>query len=450
MKIGVVCDDFTGTASAGVLLAKAGAHTGLFFDSDLLIGLKDSDRLDAAYVSSNSRHLTPEKAQSAVRDVTEALLAKGAEFIGKKIDTTLRGGIGYEVDAMLDLLGDDYTAVLVSTMPQSKRICVGGYSIIDSTILTETFVANDVINPVRECFVPDMIQAQTRHKVSLINIRDVLKGVDQVRQCLENAHADGSRFIIVDSISMDHIETIAKACKNLQWNVLPVDPGPFTMCLAKEKGYVPEEAKRRGIKSVNRIKKPALFVVGSANPETKKQIELLEASEKVTVRISVSPEELIEGNSRAEEEIQKVAGEAARLLQSASNELEAIIIETALHDSVLKLAESDIKHGYKKGTSSWMINHGLGMITKQILELVGKEAICGLLLTGGDTMEQVSREIGVTCIEAIDNITAQIDIGRIIGKYDGLPVIVKGGFCGYDTVAIDILDRLRQEGSVHN
>lgn len=106
-KIGVVADDFTGTASSGMMMAKAQVETGLFFDAQSLEEFTQADRLEAVYVSSNSRCLTPEEAKSIVRQTAEALKKNGAIYYSKKIDTTLRGGIGYETDAMLKFLGDE-------------------------------------------------------------------------------------------------------------------------------------------------------------------------------------------------------------------------------------------------------------------------------------------------------------------------------------------------------
>ena len=131
----------------------------------------------------------------------------------------------------------------------------------------------------------------------------------------------------------------------------------------------------------------------------------------------------------------------------AEDRPEAIVVETALHGSVVDLREEDLRHGYKKGMSSMLINDGLARITEQVLEIVGQEQVAGLLLTGGDTMESICRKIGVACIRAMDNIVAQIDVGKIIGRYDGLPVIVKGGFCGDEDAAVDIVERLFLEAS---
>lgn len=91
------------------------------------------------------------------------------------------------------------------------------------------------------------------------------------------------------------------------------------------------------------------------------------------------------------------------------------------------------------------INAGLGTIISQVLEQVGKKRIAGLYTTGGDTMVNVCYQLGVECIEVLDYVIAQTDIGRLVGNYEGLPVIGKGGLTGNDHTACDIVDRLFQE-----
>lgn len=78
----------------------------------------------------------------------------GVKYFSKRIDTTLRGGVGVEIDAMLDQLNEDAIAVVVPAMPQSRRILVGGYSVIDGVALINTPVAQDVRTPVKENYIP--------------------------------------------------------------------------------------------------------------------------------------------------------------------------------------------------------------------------------------------------------------------------------------------------------
>ena len=453
--IGVVTDDFTGTASAGVLVARSQAKTGLFFDAEAVREFEEAERLDAVYVSSNSRHLPPRKAYDAVLDVTRELRSMGVSYYSKKIDSTLRGGIGYETDAMLEFLGEDYMAVMVTAIPASNRICVGGHSVIDGVILTETSVAEDVKTPVRECYVPRLIESQSRYNADLILLKDVKKGTEHLKKCMELSRENGKRILVIDAITMEHLDTIAKACVELAWNVLAVDPGPFTMKLAYHRGIIGEERAAVNIAAGGsadnhaagaKKEKIALMIVGSANPATKRQIERLCEVNKRVVCISASPEKLIDKGLEADGEVSRIVRKAMEFAE-AEKKPEAIVVETALHGSVINLEEEDSRRGLTKGTSSMRINEGLACITEGILEYAGQDQIAGLLLTGGDTMESVCRKIGVACIQAMDNSVAQVDVGKIIGKYDGLPVIVKGGFCGYEDVAVDIVDRLHIEAS---
>ncbi|MDY6416382.1 MAG: four-carbon acid sugar kinase family protein [Succinivibrio dextrinosolvens] len=54
------------------------------------------------------------------------------------MDSTLRGNIGAETDAMLDSLGEQYTAIVVPTFPSSGRTVVGGYLLVNGALLHKT------------------------------------------------------------------------------------------------------------------------------------------------------------------------------------------------------------------------------------------------------------------------------------------------------------------------
>ncbi|HBR1893740.1 four-carbon acid sugar kinase family protein [Klebsiella quasipneumoniae subsp. similipneumoniae] len=445
--IGSVTDDFTGTASAGVLIAKSQAATGLFFDADAVKNFKDRERLEAIFVSSNSRHLLPAEAYASVFSTTEELKKIGVNYFSKKIDTTLRGGIGYEIDAMLDCLANDSVAVVVTAMPQSKRICIGGFSVIDGVLLTETSIAKDVKTPVNECYVPTLLSKQSLNKISMVTIDQVIKGANSLTDVMFAERESGSKIIVVDAITLDHIDIIAQACLNTGWNILAVDPGPFTMKLNYHRGLVKDLVSVDTPEQYCTNGKVALFVVGSANPLTKVQMSNLCNGDGKNILVSVSPYSLIEGGATAQQEVDRVVEQTLTLINGPVSP-EAIIIETALHNSVVVLKDEDCKREYLPGTSSQLINSGLAEITDKIISACGQEKIAGLLLTGGDTMESVCRKLEVSCIQAIDNIVAQVDIGKIIGKYDGLPVVVKGGFCGHENIGKEIVKRIFIESTL--
>lgn len=440
--IGAVADDLTGATTTGVLLARSKAQTAVFFNEEAAEKAKGADELDAILVSSNSRPLPADEAYEKVKSATLALKRMGVKYFSKRIDTTLRGGVGVEIDAMLDQIGEDAVAVVVPAMPQSRRILVGGYSVIDGVALINTPVAKDVRTPVKENYIPRLLAGQTRRQVGLVTLDKVLAGKEAVEKALEEKRGEGCEVIVVDGITLEDVETIAKACIALKWNVVAVDPGPFTAKLAYERGLIgveepniPETADEEG--------KTVLIAAGSATPVTKKQMEVLCEDER-HVRISVEPIPLINGGDEAVAEAERAVGLAKEMLQEGAQP-RAILFETALHGELLNLDEEDKKRGYASGMSANRINAGLGTIITKLMERVGRDRIAGLYTTGGDTMVNVCYQLGVECIQVMDYVIPQADVGRLVGSYDGLPVVGKGGLTGNDHTACDIVDRLFKE-----
>ena len=443
--IGAVADDLTGATTTGVLLARSKARTAVFFNEEAAEKTEGIDELDAILISSNSRPLPANETYDKVKSATIALKRMGVEYFSKRIDTTLRGGVGVEIDAMLDQMKEGTVAVVVPAMPQSRRILVGGYSVIDGVALINTPVAQDVRTPVKENYIPRLLEGQTRRKVGLVTLDKVLAGEEVIEEALAEQKKAGCEVIVVDGITLEDVENIAKACISLRWDVVAVDPGPFTSKLAfyrelisAEEPNIPPQADEAG--------KTVLIAAGSATPVTKKQMEIL-CQDPRHVRVSVEPLPLIEGGDVALDEVFKAVNKAAELLES-DNQPRAILFETALHGELLNLDEEDNKRHYAGGMSANRINAGLGMIISQLLEKVGKEKVAGLYTTGGDTMVNVCYQLGVECIEVMDYVIPQADVGRLVGsKYSGLPVVGKGGLTGNDNTACDIVSRLFRESA---
>lgn len=443
--IGAVADDLTGATTTGVLLARSKARTAVFFHEEAAEKTEKADELDAILVSSNSRALPANEAYNKVKSATMALKRMGVKYFSKRIDTTLRGGIGVEIDAMLDCMEKDAVAVVVPAMPQSRRILVGGYSVIDGTALIRTPVAQDVRTPVSENYIPRLLESQTRRKVGLVTLDVVLKGTEAVKEQLLKIVDLDKRVIVVDSITLEDVETVARACVELQWNVVAVDPGAFTSKLAYYRNLIQEEEENIPEDTGENLNKSILIAAGSATPVTKRQMEVLCEDPRVK-RISINPVPLINGGNEA---LAEVAQAVARVLDYLKEKTvpRAILLETALHGDLLNLNEEDTKRHYACGMSADRINAGLGNVVAQVLNRAGQEKVAGLYTTGGDTMVNVCYQLGVNCLEVIDYVIPQTDIGRLVGNYDGLPIIGKGGLTGTEHTAVDIVDRLFKEAA---
>ncbi|MCU6319017.1 four-carbon acid sugar kinase family protein [Klebsiella aerogenes] len=440
--LGIVADDLTGATTLGVLLARSGLKTAAFFDTESFS--RNEVEYPAMVVSSDSRPLPKAEAQHQVSAAVQQLQARGAHYFTKRIDTTLRGGIGFEIDAMLEQLPLETVAVVVPAMPQSRRILVGGYSVIDSVALSRTDVARDVRTPVTESWVPGLLAAQTHHQVGHISLSSVMKGEAQIEIDLQEQQQRGVRVIVVDAITVEDVDAIAGAVVALNWNVLAVDPGPFTERLAVRRGLMREaRAAALAPQTAEQQRGSILVVAGSATPVTKKQLQYLIANDPRVCHIPVDAELLVDKKNAAEIEVQRVVQYARQCIPQQQNAL--FVFESALTGRLLDLQEEERRFGLSHGQAAENINQGLGSIVREVLNCAGGE-IKGLYMTGGDTMVNVLKELGATGIEMIDYVIPQTDMVRIIGgDYAGLICVGKGGLTGPEDIISTIVERIYKE-----
>ena len=124
-KCVVIADDLTGANATGVLLQKMNysAYTVLNTERLELSLLSDCD---SVLYPTDSRGIDKELAYRRVFNVCNLLKNPETEVYGKRIDSTLRGNLGAETDAMLDALGNEYIAIVAACFPSSSRIVLGG------------------------------------------------------------------------------------------------------------------------------------------------------------------------------------------------------------------------------------------------------------------------------------------------------------------------------------
>ncbi len=446
-RIGIITDDMTGTMTCGVLLAKKGIKACSYFSGDNMIGAEEQE---AVILSANSRSLVKEEAKSHVKAAYKSLVEHGAKYFTKRIDTTFRGGIGYEVDALLEELPDDTIAIMAATMPDTRRIVVGGYSIINGTILTETGAAHDVLTPVSQAHIPTLMRSQSEHKVADIGLNTVLAGERELSKKLQVCRSEGARVIVIDAITTEHLRTIAQTVYNLKWNVICVDPGAFTQQLALCRGFGHNEFIPEGQKytvDVKKCKGKVMVVAGSATDVTRNQLAKLTTEDYVR-DVSVKAENLIDIDKKAMQEIAEDLEKSCNYLQQDT--CKVLVVETAATCGKIKLDEKEKEYGLQSGQASKYINHGLGRLVREIVfHPKYKSQFKGIYMTGGDTLVTVLKALGAAGIRLIDTVQPQTNLGIIIGgDFEGVKIVGKGGLIGQDDTAIKVVNRLFYENMV--
>ncbi len=297
-----------------------------------------------------------------------------------------------------------------------------------------------------ETYVPELIGRQTEYQVEHVSLAQVLAGTDSVAKTMQAKRNQGARVLVVDAISMDDVETIANAVVQLNWNVLCVDPGPFTERLA----YARDMAKQERVNQKQAIPRESqsgsiVIVAGSASPVTKRQLERLLETDKRVCHIPVDAELLIDSANSADIEINRVVEQARNQITNRRNSI--FVFESALTGRVLDLKEEESKFFLPSGQAAANINCGLGKIVKNILQQDSGD-VKGIYMTGGDTMVNVLKHLGAKGIEMVDYVIPQTDLVRIIGgEHEGMVCIGKGGLTGPDNIIEQIVDNIYKESA---
>lgn len=445
-SLGIVADDLTGATTVGALLARVGVDTVVLFDADG-VGELEADHA-AVIVNADSRALPGPEAYARVHRATQDLVAAGAQLFSKRIDTTCRGGIGPEVEGMLSVLGEDYVAIVVPAMPQSRRIVVGGYSLIDSVLLARTPVAVDVRTPVTESDLRRLLAAQCSLGVGSVGIDAVIAGADRLKGALADERTAGARVILVDATSVEDIDTIAVAVVGLGWRTVCVDPGPFTERMAIRSGTVqtrvPHERTIR-VESAPTDHGTVLVVAGSATSTTNGQMNVLRNLPGTwAVEVAIDPLMGDEEGFRAEAE--RVSGEVTRLMRRSDPPRVLLLgLQSTLSGRVVDLAALERAIGLEPGVGPARIPVRLGEIGRRVAEAIG-DSLAGLYLTGGDVMVNTCRALGTRGLGLVDYVIPQADQGVLVGgPWDGVPVVCKGGLTGTPETAAQCVNRIFDE-----
>ena len=122
--------DLTGANATGVLLKKMNYKAYTVMNTER-IELETLSDCDCVLYPTDSRGVESEIAYNRVYNVCNLLKNDEVKVYSKRIDSTLRGNLGSETDAMLDGLGEDYVAIVAPCFPSSGRIVIGGYMLVE-------------------------------------------------------------------------------------------------------------------------------------------------------------------------------------------------------------------------------------------------------------------------------------------------------------------------------
>ncbi|WP_455280211.1 four-carbon acid sugar kinase family protein [[Eubacterium] cellulosolvens] len=419
-KLGVIADDLTGANDTGVQFSKQGLKTIVLVHADSLVEL--SKQADVIVLDTESRALTKQDAYERVKEAANLLVEAKISIIYKKIDSTLKGNIGSEIDAVMDATGIN-PAIVVSAFPANNRVTVGGYQLVNQIPLGRTEAAKDPVTPVTESHVPTIIAAQSKRQVGHIDLRTIMD-IDLLKATLAEKVGKGKEIIVFDAIAQNDLKIIAKSLAQLGLHKLTCGPA----------GLAEEMPEALGLIAGS----PVIVISGSLSEVNMRQIS--NASKSGIIVLNIDSGKIID--IEAAQEIKKICEETKTIIKTGKD----VIISSALtKNRVIKDLEKGKTLGLSSAEVGKIISSALGKIANEVSKIPN---ISGLVLTGGT--------IAIRTLEAMNSFGTEVDdevspgIPSAIvrgGPRSGLRIVTKAGAFGDEEAITRSIKYLKKKSS---
>ncbi len=424
-KIAVIADDLTGANDTGVQFAKQGLSTVVLMSTDNSVGAIDAD---VVVVDTNSRAISPEQAyQQAAK--AAALFCEGPfKTIYKKVDSTLRGNLGSEIDGIMDTCAQEF-AIVAPAFPKTGRVTVGGYLMLQGVPLEATEISRDLKCPVKESHLPTLLAGQTKRKVGHVGIKSILAGPEGIMNRLKELMAEGRQVIVCDVWNEGHFKDIVEAAVLFDKPVLWVGSAGLA-------AHIPvPEAEDKTTSS-----DPVVVIAGSVSNITRGQVSKLIKLPDV-VHIEINPSALLRPET-APAEIQRCV---KMTLSMAGSGRTVVITSGYSEETVSKTKDTGSSVGLSSQETAESVAASVGELCRQIATSM---KLGGLVLTGGDIALSCCKALSATGFKVVREVAPGIPVGLLTGgTCDGLMVVTKAGAFGDEEALCKSVECLRHETS---
>ena len=404
----VIADDLTGSNATCSLFKKIGLRAASILK---LQGDINYD-VDVISYSTASRGLDKEEAYKKVSEAIKILKNKDVLVYNKRIDSTLRGNIGTEINAMLDNLEDDRIAVVVPAYPDSGRIVVNKTMLVNGILLENSDAGKDPKTPIKTSCVESLVQKDIKYSSTYFTLSDIAQPIEEIAKKIQEA-IKKSRVLIFDAVNNEDIIKISKAIIHSDINIITVDPGPFTLYYSKE------------LQKKNHLEKKILMVIGSVTATTKKQIEYILQEEDIFL-VKMKVEDFFEKETCLKE-IERVITYIKKGI--ASYDL-FLVTTSPIGDEkkadLQKLAEN--LNTTVEEISKIIAN----TLTETVVKILKEtEKFEGVYSSGGDITIALLEKLKAIGVEIREEVIPLAAYGRLIGgDFPNLKLVSKGGMVG--------------------
>ena len=425
----VIADDLTGAADTGAQFVKNGFNT-------LLVSPRDADSIDFSefserdvlVIATDSRALHPPEAFHLVSNLSRAIDRTLFPIIYKKIDSTLRGNIGQEVDAILYETGIP-VCIAAPSYPEQHRTMVDGIMMVERKPIASSEFASAL--PVKTSDARNLLEKQSVYGVGRIALQHVRSGQDSLQKKIEAEQAKGHKIIIVDAVERQDLANIAETALKMSRTPLLVGSAGLAEEVAKRMSLSREDGSQISMQRESSREFKHIFIIsGSLSPVTHKQLERGEEkwgfpSFELTKPLLTTDENGWNDQKGA------LTGQIVSALERGHAVLKTCPEVIATPNSPFPFNQHQIAR--RLADAVYAVMKAFRMHIQDF----------AMITIGGDTAMNVFSSLAFEGIEIEGELIEGIMMGHLVGGLcDGLEVITKAGAFGGEDALCNILDLL--------
>lgn len=405
-RVLVLADDFTGANDAGVCLAEVGMRVEVAFDA------RQQSSAQALILNSDSRALDPANAAQRIESLLQDAMTDGyPRWILKKLDSTLRGNVGSELETTLRTLGCS-VAVLAPAYPAAGRVTRGGNCFVNGVLLSDTEFASDPKTPVQQADIAALIGLQSTMKCESVTPETLPQALAVRDETL--------RVLIVDAQTDDDLDTILAVVAQSKTRLLLAGSAGICEALARYVQHYPSG--------------PLLAIVGSMSEIAQRQIAALSAHPRVQ-------QVEIEVNNAFTGEIATDAQAIATAIRQGNH----CVISTPSDAKARAGIDAQCQwHGIPRAQLGEQICRHLAQLVELALENCQPGA---LYLSGGDVAIAVATRLQATGFHITGRVAQCVPYGFFLGSRWQRPVMTKAGGFGSETTLCEVVDYIEEKMS---
>jgi uncharacterized protein YgbK (DUF1537 family) len=283
----ILADDLSGAADCSIACLRTG------LDAEVALGPEyDLSRANIFAVDADTRGLTAADAAKRMHELATSFNGDPCTVFFKKIDSTLRGHLGAELAAVIGARGARISkpiAVMAPAFPAYGRTTVGGVHHLHGRPLHETEMwTHERMDG--EANIARMLLGSGL-RCSHVDVGSLRKGVHA-----NSGQCQNTDVIVCDAATDKDMMAIARLAAAFGERAIWVGSAGLAHCIPEAAGLAPALSARH--RATLLPSGPALFVIGTATPRTREQVNVLLSSSKIHA-VVVSPEILLGGRESA-------------------------------------------------------------------------------------------------------------------------------------------------------